>query len=227
MNPMNWNAQYAKTVCVRSIKQHRLSLKPKGFTQQIQGKELIWNYVQFAMFVTRSKITMYAKNVSISLFKSKSITKTYGIRHAETRRKSTLLVDRFGTLTGLEQPNCSERTAKRLVRSVAIVMGISLFLPMASAVPATIDPKQSAKAFARSQISDKREYVCLSRLYGKESAWNYKARNGSHYGIPQGRSLYLKTASPQAQVTWGLNYIHHRYKTPCEAWRHWLKYDWH
>ena len=145
------------------------------------------------------------------------------IRHAETRRKSTLLLDSIGTLTGLEQPNCSARTVKRLVRAVAIVMGISLFLPMASAVPATIDPKQSAKAFARSQISSKREYVCLSRLYGKESAWNYKAQNGSHYGIPQGKSKYLKTASPQQQVTWGLNYIHHRYKTPCEAWRHWLK----
>jgi hypothetical protein len=149
------------------------------------------------------------------------------IRHAALTCGYAETLDSFGTLTGLEQPNCSARTVKRLVRAVAIVIGISLFLPMASAVPATIDPKQSAKAFARSQISDKREYVCLSRLYGKESAWNYKARNGSHYGIPQGRSEWLKTANPQQQVTWGLNYIHHRYKTPCEAWRHWLKHDWH
>ena len=162
-----------------------------------------------------------------------------GARHAQRKdtqnnaltcgfnNKESELLDSVGTLTGLEQPNCSARTVKRLVRAVAIVIGISLFLPMASAVPATIDPKQSAKAFARSQISDKREYVCLSRLYGKESAWNYRARNGSHYGIPQGRSEWLKTANPQQQVTWGLNYIHHRYKTPCEAWRHWLKHDWH
>ena len=185
MNPMNWNAQYAKTVCVKFIKQHQQSLKQKAFTAQ-------------------------------------------AVRHAETRRKSTLLVDSIGTLTGLEQPNCSERTAKRLVRSVAIVMGISLFLPMASAVPATIDPKQSAKEFAKSQISSKQEYVCLLRLYGKESAWNYKARNGSHYGIPQGRSLYLKTATPQEQVTWGLNYINHRYEgKPCNAWKHWLEKNWH
>lgn len=184
MNHTNLNAQYAKTACERSTKQHQQSSKQKDFTQQAD-------------------------------------------RHAALTCGYADTLDSFGTLTGLEQPNCSARTVKRLVRAVAIVMGISLFLPMASAVPATIDPKQSAKAFARSQISDKREYVCLSRLYGKESAWNYKAQNGSHYGIPQGKSKYLKTASPQAQVTWGLNYIHHRYKTPCEAWRHWLKYDWH
>ena len=184
MSHTNSNAQYAKTVCARSIKQPQQSLKQKAFTAQTN-------------------------------------------RNADVTCGYADKLDGVGTLTGLEQPNCSARTVKRLVRAVAIVIGISLFLPMASAVPATIDPKQSAKAFARSQISDKREYVCLSRLYGKESAWNYKARNGSHYGIPQGRSEWLKTANPQQQVTWGLNYIHHRYKTPCEAWRHWLKHDWH
>lgn len=150
------------------------------------------------------------------------------VRHAETRPKSTLLLYKGGTLKGLEQPNCSARTVKRLVRAVAIVIGISLFLPMASAVPATIDPKQSAKEFARSMISSKEQYVCLARLYGKESAWNYKAKNGSHYGIPQGRSEYLKTATAQQQVIWGLNYINHRYSgKPCLAWKHWQQRNWH
>lgn len=148
-------------------------------------------------------------------------------RHAVLTCGYANVLPPFGTLTGLEQPNCSTRTARRLVRVVAIVMGISLFLPMASAVPATIDPKQSAKEFAKSQLSSNKEWGCLARLYGKESAWNHKARNGSHYGIPQGRSKYLKTASPQEQVTWGLNYIHHRYSKPCKAWQHWLEYNWH
>ena len=179
-----------------------------------------WN-VQSAKTVCEKFIKPHQQSL-----KQKAST-AQAVRHAETRPKSTLLLYKGGTLTGLEQPNCSARTVKRLVRAVAIVIGISLFLPMASAVPATIDPKQSAKAFARSQISDRREYVCLSRLYGKESAWNYKARNGSHYGIPQGKSLYLKTADAHAQVTWGLNYIRHRYNTPCNAWTHWRKYNWH
>jgi hypothetical protein len=185
MNPMNLNAQYAKTVCVKFIKQHQLSSKQKDSTQQAD-------------------------------------------RHAVLTCGYANVLAPFGTLTGLEQPNCSERTRKALVRSVAIVLGISLFFPMASAVPATIDPKQSAKAFAKSQLSSGKEWGCLARLYGKESAWNHKARNGSHYGIPQGRSKYLKTASPQEQVTWGLNYINHRYEgKPCNAWKHWQEKNWH
>lgn len=185
MNHMNSNAQYAKTVCERSTKQHLQSSKQKGFTQPTN-------------------------------------------RHAVLTCGYTDALDSFGTLTGLEQTNCSARTVKRVVRAVAIVMGISLFLPMASAVPATIDPKQSAKEFAKSMISSKKQYVCLARLYGKESAWNYRARNGSHYGIPQGRSKYLKTATAQQQVIWGLNYINHRYEgKPCNAWKHWQKENWH
>jgi hypothetical protein len=185
MNHMNSNAQYAKTVCVRFIKQHLQSLKLKVSTQQAD-------------------------------------------RHADVTCGYVNVLAPFGTLTGLEQPTCSTRTVKRLVRVVAIVMGISLFLPMASAVPATIDPKQSAKEFARSMLTSNKEWGCLARLYGKESAWNYKARNGSHYGIPQGRSKYLKTATAQQQVIWGLNYINHRYDgKPCNAWKHWQQRNWH
>ena len=34
MNPMNWNAQYAKTVCVKFIKQHQQSSEQKASTAQ-------------------------------------------------------------------------------------------------------------------------------------------------------------------------------------------------
>jgi len=188
----------------------------------------------------------YAKTVCVRFTKQhlqslklKGFT-AQGARHAQrkdTQNKALTcgyvfnesnILDSVGTLTGLEQPTCSTRTVKRLVRVVAIVMGISLFLPMASAVPATIDPKQSAKEFARSMLTSNKEWGCLARLYGKESAWNYKARNGSHYGIPQGRSKYLRTATAQQQVIWGLNYINHRYDgKPCNAWKHWQKENWH
>lgn len=188
----------------------------------------------------------YAKTVCVRFTKQhlqslklKGFT-AQGARHAQrkdTQNKAltcgyafneSKILDSVGTLTGLEQPTCSTRTVKRLVRVVAIVMGISLFLPMASAVPATIDPKQSAKSFARSMLTSNKEWGCLARLYGKESAWNYKARNGSHYGIPQGRSKYLKTATAQQQVIWGLNYINHRYEgKPCNAWKHWQQRNWH
>jgi hypothetical protein len=72
-----------------------------------------------------------------------------------------------------------------------------------------------------------KEYKCLTALYGKESAWNPDARNGSHYGIPQGRSEYLGTLNGYEQVQWGLDYIGHRYGEPCIAWQHFKDKGWH
>jgi hypothetical protein len=72
-----------------------------------------------------------------------------------------------------------------------------------------------------------KEYKCLSILYGKESAWNPKAANGSHYGIPQGRSEWLKDQDGYAQVRWGLDYIGHRYGEPCIALDHFRRFNWH
>ena len=78
---------------------------------------------------------------------------------------------------------------------------------------------------------------CLIDLYSKEnSQWNPRARNGSHYGIPQGRSKYLATVSGIKQIEWGKKYIGNRYgwvdeanKVPnaCAAWDHFLKKGWH
>jgi hypothetical protein len=72
-----------------------------------------------------------------------------------------------------------------------------------------------------------KEYKCLTILYGKESAWNPLARNGSHVGIPQGKSEWLATQDGWSQVRWGLDYIGNRYGEPCIALDHWSKYGWH
>jgi len=78
---------------------------------------------------------------------------------------------------------------------------------------------------------------CLIDLYSKEnSQWNPRARNGSHYGIPQGRSKWLSTVDGIAQIEWGKKYIGNRYgwidKTnnvpdACAAWKHFQKNGWH
>jgi hypothetical protein len=89
------------------------------------------------------------------------------------------------------------------------------------------DISMTPKQYAYYSLGDVKQYKCLAFLYGKESAWNPDARNGSHAGIPQGRSKWLLTATPIQQVEWGLRYIKHRYDTPCQAKNHWLKYKWH
>ena len=152
-------------------------------------------------------------------------------------------LDMTSTLRRLEQPNCSERTVKRLVRSVAIVLGAALCFNMVSAASATNDPNKriTSKQYAARQLTVK-NYKCLATLYGKESAWKWKAvgnLNGTHrvYGIPQGKSEFLRTANPLQQIDWGLRYIGHRYgyvrtiegmqPNTCKALDHWKRKGWH
>ena len=149
------------------------------------------------------------------------------------------------TLRGLEHTKCSERTVKRLVRSVAIVIGGALCFSFVSAASATNDPNKriTSKEYARGQLTVKL-YKCVATLYGKESAWNYKAIGNLSsptksyvYGIPQGKSEWLKDANPLEQIDWGLRYIGHRYgytmthegKQPntCKALDHWKRKGWH
>jgi len=70
------------------------------------------------------------------------------------------------------------------------------------------------------QLNDLDQFDCLDRLWFKESRWNPKARNGSHIGIPQGKSKYLLKVDGFKQVEWGLRYIENRYITPCLALVH-------
>jgi len=79
-----------------------------------------------------------------------------------------------GTLRALEPFRGSERTVKRLVRSVAIVLGGALCFSVVSAASATNDPNKrlTSKAYAKGQLTT-RLYKCIAVLYGKESAWNW------------------------------------------------------
>jgi hypothetical protein len=89
------------------------------------------------------------------------------------------------------------------------------------------DISMTPKQYAYYSLGDIKQYKCIAALYGKESAWNPKAINGSYAGIPQGRSKWLRTATPIQQVEWGLRYIKHRYSTPCKAYAHWKATGWH
>ncbi len=94
--------------------------------------------------------------------------------------------------------------------------------------------KEDSKAYARDKLSEWQEeqWSCLTRLWGKESAWNPDAWNsirvmGKHAGgIPQLLGLDPATPAPR-QIERGLDYIYYRYGTPCEAWIHFKKKGWH
>jgi hypothetical protein len=71
------------------------------------------------------------------------------------------------------------------------------------------------------------EFYCLDDLYTAESRWNPNAKNGSHYGIPQGRSKYLATVDGFKQIEWGIKYNMNRYGSMCKALHHFKTKGWH
>ena len=139
-------------------------------------------------------------------------------------------LDNDGTLTAQSPSGAHRDPLRRVGRGVLVAIGISLcFIPEAGGSI----PKQyiSYKEYAYYALGyNLKEYKCLSILYGKESAWNPKAVNGSHYGIPQGKSEWLKDQDGYTQIQWGLKYIqnHRIYKGDvCKALDHWRAKGWH
>jgi hypothetical protein len=89
-----------------------------------------------------------------------------------------------------------------------------------------------AYAYDRLGVWRDKQMSCLSKLWGKESAWNHEAYNKIKVmgrnagGIPQ--LLGLDPATPPTkQIDRGLEYIYHRYETPCRAWQHFKQKGWH
>lgn len=148
-------------------------------------------------------------------------------RNTALSRTYTNEFDIDGTLTEQSLSKAHREPLRGVARGVLVAIGIALcIMPDAGGSI----PKQfvSYKEFAYHQLGyNLKEYKCLAILYGKESAWNPAAKNGSHYGIPQGRSEWLKDQDGWTQVQWGLDYIANRYGEPCVALDHWKAKGWH
>ena len=150
-------------------------------------------------------------------------------------KRNTVLTSTFsnvllssGTLTAQSLSKAHRKPLRGVACGVLVAIGISLLLVPEAGSSNMSNIKMTTKQYARFYLSPSLlEYKCLAQLYGKESAWNPEAINGSHYGIPQGNSIYLLTASPIEQVRWGMRYNQHRYGSMCGAWKHWVRYGWH
>lgn len=142
------------------------------------------------------------------------------------------MLDSSGTLTARAHKGLTARRL-RIARGVAFVIGISMSIPMQVAESGSVDaiePKRYVKL-----ALDKREASCLSRLIGKESAWDSKAIGNLDspsksyvYGLLQLKNPIARDATPIEQIHLGLKYIDHRYDgDTCKAWTHWKKRGWH
>ena len=141
----------------------------------------------------------------------------------------------------------ASRISGLLASSALVAFGLSLCLialiisnkQIDSVYAVSFKPNVSVKEYAAQKIQSKDQWVCLSRLYGKESAWDDRAignTNGTAfvYGIPQLKNPLMLSKSAYEQVDYGLKYIAHRYKldkygnvNACKAWQHFKTKGWH
>jgi hypothetical protein len=66
------------------------------------------------------------------------------------------------------------------------------------------------KDLADYQLTEVQE-SCHNEIVHRESRWNPKAKNGSHYGLYQGKSKSLEKANTIRQWWWYWHYVTHRY----------------
>ena len=115
---------------------------------------------------------------------------------------------------------------RRVWATFMLIAFISCFLKDYSVAKENYKPTHY-KQYILITLNDLDETYCLVELYYNESRFNPKARNGSHYGIPQGRSKYLATVDGTKQIDWGIKYINNRYGSMCKALDHFKTKGWH
>ena len=103
-----------------------------------------------------------------------------------------------------------------IARVVAAAIGISLSIASPIDARATDQAIRYVKTLADYQLTDK-QYHCHNEIVYRESRWDVRAINGSHYGLYQGRSKSLKNASSVKQYWWFWFYVANRYG--------WTQYD--
>jgi len=116
---------------------------------------------------------------------------------------------------------------------VATLLFIEIFCFEKTNSAAVDNSIMNLKLFAYNSFKTYDQFDCYNYLIIKESNWNYKAKNGSHYGLGQMRNPIVLTLSPRDQIVMHMRYIGHRYgyvnKEPnaCRAAEHFDKYGWH
>ena len=98
---------------------------------------------------------------------------------------------------------------------------------------ATDNHVMNLKLYAYNKFKTWDQFSCYNYIIYKESRWNYKARNGSHYGLGQMRNTMVLTLTPRGQIDLHYKYIGHRYgmvngePNACIAAEHLDKKGWH
>lgn len=124
------------------------------------------------------------------------------------------------------------RLKARVLIAAVMSVGLVFVVPAHAEAPMNfkmfMKPKQYAQLKVNQTWNDPNQFTCLVHLWTKESNWNPKSQNKIRVsglragGIPQILGLSPKL-HPNKQIDRGLKYIKHRYGSPCQAWKFWLR----
>lgn len=135
-------------------------------------------------------------------------------RHAQVIH----MLDSSGTLTARAHQGLRARRL-RVARSVAIVIGIALSIPMqvadSGSIHATKTPRELVTFIADKQLTYK-QYKCHQEIVFRESSWNYKAIGNIEgtkqtYGLYQLKINSMRNAHVEVQFWKYWDYVSYRY----------------
>ena len=140
-------------------------------------------------------------------------------RHATLNKKRSILNRKA-------EPPKARLGRRRVWATLLLIAFSSCFLKDYSVAA---DRTNHYRQWAFIQLNNLDEFYCLDYLYYRESRCNPKAvsPSGNHFGIPQGKSEWLRTANGYKQVEWGIKYNMNRYKSMCKALEHYKLKRWH
>ena len=131
---------------------------------------------------------------------------------------------RFYRLKRAADADCSQGRINLVGRFYVIAALLSITsIHNANAANYSID---HLKLYAHSRIVNYKQFQCFNAIITKESQWNYKAHNGSHWGLGQMKSNHYRNLDPYRQIDATLHYISNRYGDSCKALLHHQKHNW-
>jgi hypothetical protein len=104
-------------------------------------------------------------------------------------------------------------------KKLVVVVSLALIaLQGATHASAAAYSADHLRLYAHSRILNWVEFQCFNKIITKESRWNYKSKNGSHFGLGQMRSQHYRDLDPYRQIDATIRYNQARYSTHCKAW---------
>ena len=141
-----------------------------------------------------------------------------------TRQKCARLIHNLAMY--LTRPLPSSSASERVcacssLRRLAVVGILCCFTASLSLQmqPAQASESDQYKLYAHSRLINWKQTHCFIAIINKESRWDPKARNGSHYGLGQMKSQHYRNLDPYRQMDSTINYIKHRYGSMCNGLR--------